>query len=441
MTTTNSKHEARNTKQNQIFKFLNDLRIRVLNLFRISNFEFLIFVLVLIFFQIHTDQKIFAESSKPRLGFWVPCEGSQQVLASKDRIIQLLETSKKMGVTDIFLQIYRRNNSWYRSQLASDAPFQAILQNQKMDTLAFVIQEAHKRGIKIHGWFNVFWIGKDLNVPIIKKFGREIITKDQKGTSMVDFPNYTIPGELGKWFSYGEDGYWLEPGDSRVQNYLLALFQEALLNYPNLDGIHLDFVRYPFASPYLPGSYYAFTRGIEFGYGAKSIERFQKKYRLNPIKMARTVQNHLLWDQWRRDQITNFLIQLRKIISKTSPKLIFSCAVLPWPERSYFCSFQDWTRWIQEGPIDFVVTMNYTIDQHLVMFLSRMSLGAGKPGKVWIGLGPYLFEKDGVGFSKQVQNTFSIAPPGIVFFSYDGLLDQKEVMQSLQKTLQSKNHS
>ncbi len=377
----------------------------------------------------------------PRIGFWVPCEGSEQVLSNKDKIIKLLETSKKMGITDIFLQVYRRNNTWYRSKLASDIPFQTILKNQKIDTLAFTIQEAHKRGIKIHAWFNVFWIGKDLNVPIIKKFGKEIITRNQKGMSMTDFPNHAIPGELGKWFSYGEDGYWLEPGDLRVQNYFLALFQEALQNYPNLDGVHLDFVRYPFASPYLPGSYYAFARGLEFGYGAKSIERFQKKYGLNPVKMERTVQNHLLWDQWRRDQITSLLMQLRKIILKNSPKLVFSCAVLPWPERSYFCSFQDWTRWIQEGPVDFVVTMNYTIDQHLFMFLSRMSLGAGKPGKVWIGLGPYLFEKDAFGFSKQVQNTFAIAPPGIVFFSYDGLLDQKEVMQSLQKTLQSKKHS
>lgn len=400
-------------------------------------YKTLIFYILL--FQVLAPQSIPAESIKTRIGFWVPCEGSNQTLASPDKIIQLLQFAQRMGITDIFLQVYRRNTAWYRSKLADSQPFKDIYQSQKIDTLDFAIKEAHRRGIRIHAWFNVFWIGKDLNVTIVKKFGKDIITRDQKGRSMADYPNNLIPGQEGKWFSYGEDGYWLEPGDPRVQNYLLEIFQEVLQNYSDLDGLHLDFVRYPFANPYFPGSYYALTRGIEFGYGTKSVALFTQKMHLNPLKMERTVENHALWDQWRRDQISDLLTKLHQILKKKFSQTRLSCAVLPWPERSYFCSFQDWTRWVQGDEVDFVVTMNYSLDLHLSQFLSRMALGAGKPGHVWIGLGPYLFQKDSNRFASQMKSTLAMAPPGIVLFSYDALLEQKEVVQSLQKVLHSKN--
>ncbi|MBI1869611.1 MAG: family 10 glycosylhydrolase [Chlamydiae bacterium] len=375
----------------------------------------------------------FAESPKTHLGLWAPCEGDNQTLSSKAKIIEMLDFASKLGTQDIFLQVYRGNRSWYPSKLADDKPFQEIQKKEKFDPIRFAIKNAHAREIRIHAWFNVFWVGKDLNIPVIKKLGKDAITRDQKGRSMVDYPGNHIPPPEGEWYSYGEDGYWLEPGDERVQKYLLGVVQEVLQNYPELDGIHLDYVRYPLTSPFLPGSYYAFHRGIEFGYGKRSVEWFKKETRLNPLSMARTPQNHMRWDQWRRDQITKLVAELHQILKQKYPSIQLSAAVLPWPERAYFSSYQDWSTWVEKGKIDFVVIMNYTLDLHLSWFLSKMALGAGPYGTVWIGLGPYLFERDAVGFEREWLETLNLSPRGIVLFSYEGLLKQKEVVKVISK--------
>ncbi|MBI1883401.1 MAG: family 10 glycosylhydrolase [Chlamydiae bacterium] len=376
-----------------------------------------------------------AEKAKPPLGLWVPCESDNQTLSSRGKITQMLDFAKDLGAKDIFLQVYRRNHSWYRSQIADESPFQEIYKKEKMDPLAFAIEEAHRRNLKIHAWVNVYWIGKDLNVPIVKKLGRGIITRDQKARSMLDYHNFQVPAPEAGWYSYGEDGYWLDPGDDRVQTYLLSVVSELIQNYPGVDGIHFDFVRYPFASPFLPGSYYAFTRGLEFGYGERSVERFQKAYGLNPFHMERTVENHMLWDEWRRNQITSLIDQTRKMLRTKNSYLELSCAVLPWPERSYFSSFQDWSRWAMEEKVDFVVSMNYTLDLHLAQMLSKMALGVSQKKNVWIGLGAYLFEKNPKDFEKEFKETLQISSGGIVLFSYDSLLKQKEIVKSVQKEM------
>jgi uncharacterized lipoprotein YddW (UPF0748 family) len=122
---------------------------------------------------------------------------------------------------------------------------------------------------------------------------------------------------------------------------------------------------------------------------------------------------------------------------KKSIKL--SCAVLPWPERSYFSSFQDWTRWAKEGTVDFIVVMNYTLDLRLAEFLSRMAMSVAQRAEVWIGLGPYMFGEDAEGFEKEFQETLNLEPKGIVFFSYDSLLKQKGVVEAVKNTLRRLN--
>lgn len=370
-------------------------------------------------------------SPKPRIGLWAPCEGDNKTLSSPEKIVAMLDFARRQGVTDIFLQVYRRNLAWYPSKIVPDTPYRQSWTVKNTDPLRTAIQEGAKRGIRIHAWFNVYWIGKERDAAILKKLGGDVITRDQKGRSLLEYENYVIPPPERGWYSYGEDGLWLEPGDDRVQKYLLSVFDEVASNYPGLAGIHLDFVRLPFTSPYLPGSYYAITRGIEFGYGTRSVERFAAKYQMNPRTMKRTVRNHQLWDQWRRDQITDLLRTIKASwTARKLDRLELSCAALPWPERSYFSSYQDWMRWLREGPVDFIVTMNYTLDSALAQNLSMMALGLARNARAWIGLGAYLFGEDDQSFSKQLRDTAHLAPPGIVLFSYDGLLKQEKVTRA-----------
>lgn len=155
--------------------------------------------------------------------------------------------------------------------------------------------------------------------------------------------------------------------------------------------------------------------------------------------MERTVKNCALWDQWRRDQITDLIDQVRGMLRHQNKKIELSCATLPWPERSYFSSLQDWMKWVKDGHVDFIVNMNYTLDLALSEYLSRMALSLQSKGKVWIGLGPYLFKQDAQNFSKEMNTILLMKPEGIVLFSYDGLLKQPSLVQNLQKRLKRKS--
>ena len=77
---------------------------------------------------------------------WVDCEGQNRTLWSKATIVEMLETAKAIGCTDVIVQVYRGNRSWFRSKKADTTPWREIKEAEGIDCLAFLIAEAHERG-------------------------------------------------------------------------------------------------------------------------------------------------------------------------------------------------------------------------------------------------------------------------------------------------------
>lgn len=347
-------------------------------------------------------------------GIWVECEGLNNTLSSQQKIQELIQVCKDTGIDTIFLQVYRHNRSWYNSGLADPTPYK----NCKFDPLDYTIQEAHKYGIKVHAWMNMFRIGRVLDVPIVKKLGRDIITRDGSGRSLLDYPLAKLP----------DGGYWLDPGDTDVKRYLLAVIEEVLQKYPGLDGVHLDFVRYPYIE-ITPGA--QFSNRKDFGYGKVSVDRFKAKYGYSPLGMDLTNRERTLqWDNWRRGQVTGFVSDVYKLSKRINPKVRVSCAVQPWTDRAYMVSYQDWPSWLEANIVDFVVIMNYSIDTRLVRYLSETAISLrGSP--VYIGLGAYLLVDSPERLYHQIKDCQELKAKGIVLFSYDALLKNKSIFKKI----------
>lgn len=343
-------------------------------------------------------------------GLWVECEGTNQTLSSRQKLNEMIQLAKDTGVNTILLQVYRHNRSWYDSKLADPAPFR----NCGFDPLGYTIQEAHKYGIMVHAWMNMYRIGKDLDTPIIRKLGKDIITRDGRGNMPV------VDG-----------GYWLDPGDLSVQEYLLGLVKEVLLKYPGLDGIHLDFIRYPYTE-ITPGS--QFSNRKDFGYGKASVDRFRAKYGYSPLEMDLTDRERALrWDNWRRGQITGFVEKVYKLAKGQNPKMQVSCAVQPWTDRAYLTAYQDWHTWLEENIVDFVITMNYSIDRKLTRQLSEIAVSIHGSPSAYIGLGAYLLLKTPDTLYLQIKDCQALKAKGIVLFSYDAMLKNKDIFKSIAK--------
>ncbi|PIP68352.1 MAG: hypothetical protein COW92_01560 [Candidatus Omnitrophica bacterium CG22_combo_CG10-13_8_21_14_all_43_16] len=349
-------------------------------------------------------------------GTWVTCFSEKKVLYSKKSAIELIKSCKKSGIDEIYLQLYRGGKSYYDTKMYSKANYEGMLKSAGVDTIDVILKEAKRCDIKVFAWINVLSVGKARKVDIVEKFGEDILTKDQYLRSPMRTEDIN---ELDKYYLRDEQ-LFLEPGDPRVAGYMVSVIGEIITRYPDLAGVHLDYVRYPYPVPFLPRS--SFNKfGLTYGYARENISRFREKTGLDPMKMNYDNENSLLWDNWKRDQVTELVGKLAKAMKNKSPGMVISCAVIPSAETAFSAAFQDWPGWLENGVVDYVVLMNYTKNNQLAKEITRSSLAHRGKGKVYIGIGNFLMKDDPKVLSEQERIVESLNPDGIAYFSYDFL--------------------
>jgi len=340
-------------------------------------------------------------------GVWVSVFSESRVLYSREAVTKLIALCKQAKISQIYLQVYQSGYAYYDSGQFDRLKYEGMVKSAGVDTIDFLLKEARDNNIKV--------FGHNSNADIIKRFGREVLTRDQH----LRISGRENPGESDKYY-LREELLFLEPGDQRVAKFLLSVVEEVIERYPLFNGVHLDYVRYPMTVPFIPGS--RFTKyGLSYGYGLKNIERFKEWTGLDCLFGLQRARDYMLWDDWRRDQITSLVRRIAKMVKEKSPDLLISSAVIPAGERAYSSLFQDWPLWLEEGIVDYVVLMNYTLDNQLTKELVRSSLSHRMKGKVFIGLGLYLMKDSPNAFIEQYKIVASLSPDGIAIFSYDDI--------------------
>ena len=352
----------------------------------------------------------------PVKGVWVTCFSAKRALYSRDAAFNLVRFCKKSGIDEIYLQIYRSGASYYDTKINDRAKYEEMLRAAGVDTIDVVLKEAKRCNIKVLAWVNVLSAGKKRDVDILKKFGDGVLTRDQYLRSPMRTEDVN---ESDKYYLRDEQ-LFLEPGDPRVSEYMTSILDDIITRYPDLSGFHLDYVRYPYPVPFIPRS--SFNKfGLTYGYGEENIKRFKEKTGLDPLSMAYDNENSLIWDNWKRDQVTNLVDTLVKYIKNKSLEALISCAVIPSPDTAFSAAFQDWPWWLENGTVDYVVLMNYTKNNQLAKEITRSSLAQRGKGKVYIGIGNFLMKNDPQILSEQEKMIESLNPDGIAYFSYDFL--------------------
>ena len=390
---------------------------------------------------------------RPR-GLWVLCQGSQRVLDDPARIDPMLDRAQAMGVSDLFVQVYRGGRAWYDASLADASPYRANFEAFGRDPLRELIARAHARGLRVHAWVNVLSLSLNRSAALLDELGRDAVHVDVRGRSLLDYPDLEIPAPDSPLYRMGTRGVYLDPGAPGVQQRLAATFEELLARYPELDGLHLDYIRYPMVLPIVPGS--RFGVGLDFGYGAATRERFRRETGLRgpyrgsppdgdsalvtgkaqpssaPPKLPDIV-NANAWDAWRRDQVTELVRRIgeRADAVHPEPKLLLSAAVISYADRAYLTLAQDWRRWLEDGLLDFAVPMVYTKDARLFRYQVE-AFGAGAHSDhVWAGQGTWLFERKPEEALAQLAAAANAGLGGDALFSYDAIADSPALMAAL----------
>ena len=217
------------------------------------------------------------------------------------------------------------------------------------DPLAFAIAEAHRRGMELHAWVVAYPAGK---VEAARRLGAK-----------------ALPRRHPELCRRSGDQWMMDPGAPGTAAYIAGLCAEIVRRY-DVDGIHLDYIRYP-------------EKEIPFD--------DRTTYR----RYGRGVPRAL----WRRANVTRTVRAVRDSVKSLKPWVRLSCspvgkhADLPrypsygWNARDAVA--QDAQAWLQEGLMDMLFPMMYFRGNHFYPFaLDWQEAAGGRP--VVPGLGTYM---------------------------------------------------
>jgi len=241
-------------------------------------------------------------------------------------IRQLVADYRRANINLLFPEIIARGYAIYPSKLLARDPRFA----NAPDVLALLIAEAHAAGIEVHPWVWVFRAG---------------YTKD-KGAILGTHPDWTELSQDGKELS-PNGGYWISPVVPEARDFLAELFAELVREY-DIDGLHLDYIRYESetAAPY--------------GYSELSRTLFRRQYGVDPFEIDKYSFHRYEWQKFRERQINTFVQRIALQTRSLKPHVMLSAAVGADPKTARLHLMQNWQNWVDNKWIDFVVPMVYT---------------------------------------------------------------------------------
>ena len=294
---------------------------------------------------------IFPKSLIPKINdnsLWVK---SSSILDSS-AVDSVYNFAVKNKVNKLFYQVRFRGDALYNSKL--------VPKHEKLDSifdpLNYILKKVEDSDIEIHAWFNTYILWSSTDVP-----------KDSThfyyncpDCFQVDL-NRKSDGtiELNQIHSYEWEGIFLSPLHEKVNSHLILVIDEILKTY-DIDGLHLDYVRF---------------QDIFYGYNLSGIDNFINKYNFNPRDLDRgiistrfgflehevdSLQN--IWDNHKLNSITDLIKSTKNLIENNGIDIDLSIAVKPDIIESKYRWSQDWISWLKSDLIDYAVIMNYETD-------------------------------------------------------------------------------
>jgi uncharacterized lipoprotein YddW (UPF0748 family) len=363
-----------------------------------------------------------------RRGLWVLAEGARRVLDHPERIPELIRDAQQLGASDLFVQVYRAGRSWYPSEHADPTPWRLVHDATGVDPLSQLLERAGEAGIRVHAWVNVLSLARNTEAPILTRLGPGAVLTDRHGRSLLDYPDFEVPQPDRRYYRMGTPGLYLDAAAPGVDEALVDTFAELIARYPTLDGLHLDYIRYPDVLPFAPGS--RFGVGLDFGYGADTRARFERETGKR-APLGDSLGNANAWDDWRRLRLSSLVRDIAGAVRAQRPGLAMSAAVWTYADRAYFAMGQDWREWLEEGWLDFAVPMSYTVDDRVLRYQAEHFAGRPDAERIWVGLGTWLFAKDPARALTQIELVRAAGVRHVSLFSYDSIVSEPALLEVL----------
>jgi uncharacterized lipoprotein YddW (UPF0748 family) len=349
-------------------------------------------------------------SKKEFRSFWLATAGGMDwppnttnANTQRNALRDIIHNAKAMGLNAVVFQVVPRGDAFYESERL---PWSSFLtggphvgvpgKDPGWDPLAFAIEEAHKLGLELHAWYNVYMANRE--------------TYDRSPDSDPPHVYYSNP----EWIesvpqSGGGVWNWLNPAIPEAREWIVGNVVEIVENY-DVDAVHFDFIRY--------GTNYSRDDSLMQVY--------------NPAELTNI-------SDWRRENINMFVRDVYAAVKDVKPWVKVGSTPVGHYQTSggwaagygYSQYYQDSRRWAEEEVHDYVAPQLYWDigapgdgGSHAPRFEWLVDDWANdmRGRHYYIGTGPYRPEiKPQI--SQQIDLVRLSPAPGHMHFSYRDILD------------------
>ncbi|MEX1122875.1 MAG: family 10 glycosylhydrolase [Balneolales bacterium] len=267
-----------------------------------------------------------------------PSEPGLSTKKQKADLRLMLDRMVAMNMNAVILQVRPGADAIY---LSAYEPWSEVLTGEMgkaptpfYDPLAFAVEEAHKRGVELHAWFNPF---RAFHSTSKSKISADHISK----------LNPKIVREYGNYL-------WLDPGSQAAQDHSIRVITDVIQRY-DIDGVHLDDYFYPYKQQDSTGAVIDFPDDLTWVRNSKGLAR----------------------EDWRRDNVNSFIERLYAEIKRVDPQVRFGISPFGiWRPGfpagikgfdAFTEIYADSRKWLQNGWVDY--------------FSPQLYWAIGKPGQ------------------------------------------------------------
>ncbi len=274
----------------------------------------------------------------------------------KQEFIAILDKCVELNLNAVIFQIRSQADAIYDSKLE---PWSEVLTGKMgeapkpyYDPLAFAIEEAHKRGLQLHAWFN----------PYRVRISKTKSDKDAKTDKEAKSP----PGEKGDVGAKNEAAnhasvahadmvrkygkyQWYDPGDPRSEEAFIAVLTDVVKRY-DIDGVHIDDYFYPYQEKDKAGKIIPFPDDETY-------------------KKAVAAGEKLKLEDWRRQNVNHLIERMYETVKKEKPWVLVGISPFGiWRPGNpkgivgfdqYATLYADARKWEQEGWLDYLTPQIY----------------------------------------------------------------------------------
>lgn len=351
----------------------------------------------------------------------------RHTMASPQTVKEMVARAKTNGFTDLIVQVRGRGDAYYKSQIEPRAD-ELAGQPLEFDPLTLTVDEAHKIGIRVHAWINIYVVANIEELPqskshliyqhpewlmVPREIGKELYAVDPKS------PEYlTRLIEFTRSNRIELEGLYTSPAHPEVKENLIKIWMDVAGRY-GVDGLHFDYVRYPNANfDYSRAALDLFRLEVDNTLTPERRAELAEQVSLDPFTYVVTFPDQFA--NFQRRQVTDLVERVYKGVKAIKPYAIVSAAVFANEEDASRSRFQNWREWMRLGWLDVACPMAYTAETEAFrrQITNALKLSSGK--QIWAGIGAHKQNADHT--LEKIQVTRELGAQGFALFSYDSTI-------------------